>query len=133
MDGVVAPLVRPDRPGRPDVVGSGNERVVGTLPVDLANRVDRWQIHHVEPHGSDTGQIGRCRRERTVTRGAVVVPAARRSGKELVPGTEQRAATVDDGGVRATAGDHLTQRMCTEDLGDVGGVGGCHTLGEAPV
>ena len=50
MDRVVPALGGADRPGRAGVVGPGGERVVGALAVDLADRVDRRQVDHVEAH-----------------------------------------------------------------------------------
>ncbi len=53
MDGVVAAVLAADRPRRAGVVRARGQRVVGALAVDLADRVDRRQVDHVEAHLGD--------------------------------------------------------------------------------
>ena len=50
VDGVVAAVLAADRPRRAGVLRAGGEGVVGALAVDLADRVDRRQVDHVEAH-----------------------------------------------------------------------------------
>jgi hypothetical protein len=86
----------------------------------LADRVDRRQIHHVEtPPGHSRQRLGR-RRERPVDRVTVVVPAARGSGEELVPGTEPGQRPVHPHAVLLTAREYFAQRVLIEQVGHLG-------------
>lgn len=95
--------------------------------------MDGRQIHHVESHRGDPRQLRRGGGEGAVPGCAVLVPAARRAGKEFVPGTEQCPFPVDDGGVCLPAGDQLAQGIGPQDLGDVGGEGGRDPVGQRPL
>src|SRR5690606_8825898 len=97
MDGIVTSFVGTDRPRRTHIVRARDESVVRTLAVDLADGMDRRQIHHVETHRCDAGQVGGGSGEGAVPRRAVLVPSSGGTGKELVPRTEQRPRPVDPG------------------------------------
>ncbi len=72
VDRVVPALVGADRPGRSDVLGAGHQRVVPALAVDLADRVDRRQVDHVEAELGDLRQpAGRVLERAVPGRGAV--------------------------------------------------------------
>ena len=67
----------------------GVESVVATLAVDLADRVDRREVHSVKAHPCHTVQFFGGGGEGAVHRVAVLVPAARGAGEEFVPGAHQ--------------------------------------------
>ena len=117
VDGVVAAVLAADRPGGAGVVRLGREGVVGALAVDLADRVDRRQVDHVEAHrghgveplgGGGEGAAGR-------PPGARVERRALRAGEELVPAAEERPRPV---GVR---GERAPRRSPARAAGAVGG------------
>ncbi len=108
VHGVVATVLTADRPGRAGVVRAGNEGVVRTLAVDLADRVDRGQVDHVEAHRRD---------RRQALSGGEEGPRARRvegrplrAGEHLVPAPVQRPGPVDPDPVQGGAGHQLAQR-----------------------
>ena len=68
VDGGVASLLAPDRPGTAHIVGGGRERVVAPLAVRVPDRVHRRQVENVEGHGGDTGQGGFSLAERGASR-----------------------------------------------------------------
>ncbi len=110
MNGVVAALVAADRPRRPHVAGSGGGGVVAALAVYLADRVDRRQVHHVEPHLGDARQRLGGGGERAVHRVAVGVPAAGRARKHLVPGAEAGQRPIHPDPELLAPGDQFAQR-----------------------
>src|SRR4051794_12753755 len=72
-----------DRPWAPGIVGTGTDRVVASLTEGVADRVDRWQVHDVEPHRGDVRQaLGRG------------VQTARAAREQLVPRTGTRSGPV---------------------------------------
>ena len=76
-----------DRPGGAGVVRAGVEGVVGALAVDLADRVDRRQVDHVEAHRRDGVEpLGRRAEGPGVHRAVLVDGGALGPGEELVPG-----------------------------------------------
>ncbi len=95
VDGVVTALVGADRPGRPDVVRAGDESVVRSLAVDLADRMDRGEVDDVESHRRDAWEIGGGRGEGAVPRGSVLVPAPVDRGKNSYqePNSARRRST----------------------------------------
>ena len=109
--------------------GPAVERVVGALPVDLADRMDRRQVDHVEAHRRDRGESGRGGGERAVPGLAVLVPAAGGPREELVPRPEQGARAIDEHGVRLALRDELAQRMRAQQFGDVRPERRRHTCG----
>ena len=110
MHRVVAALVAADRPRRSDVAGRRRRGVVAALAVNLADRVDRRQVHDVEAHLRDPRQRRGRGGEGAVHRIAVGVPAAGRARKHLVPGPEAGQRPVHPHPVLLAAGDQLAQR-----------------------
>ena len=89
----VASVLVADGPGAPRVVGPGDQRVVGTLAVGPADRMNRGQIDDVETQRRDAveGAFG-------VTEGAVALGiAGGGSREELVPGGESGLAAIGAG------------------------------------
>ena len=96
MDGVVPAVRRADRPRRSHVVRPGSQRVVRSLAVGRADRVDRRQVDHVEAHRGHRGEPRGCGPEGAGPQHAVGVGRrALGAGEELVPAAEQRAFAVD--------------------------------------
>ena len=86
----MTPVLVADGPGAAGIVRLGDERVVGTLAVGAADRVDRGEVDHVEAEPRDAGQ-----RALGVTEGAVPCGIAGGGpGEELVPGGEPGLAPV---------------------------------------
>ena len=129
VNGVVAAQAAADRPWRTGVVGPGGEGVVGPLAVDLADRVDRREVDHVETHRGDSVEPLRCRGERAADDPARLLldESALGAREELVPAAEERARPVGIGGVGPVDGDHLAQRVCQQHGGQLGRL----QLGEA--
>src|SRR6266498_2471839 len=84
MDRRMTAVLRADRPRAPDVATLRRHRVVAPLPVRVPDRVDRRQVHDVEPELRQPGQHLLHTRE-----------AAPGTRKELVPGAEARELGVD--------------------------------------
>ncbi len=120
VDRVVAALVGADRPRRPGVALLGHEGVVGALAVDLADRVDRREVQHVEAHRGDRVEpLGRgAEAARDDLAGVAVDIGPLAAGEELVPGAVERAGTVDVQLVRALGRDEVAQRVALEDVVD---------------
>ena len=83
-DGGVPALGRADGPRAAGIVGPGAERVVGTLALGDADRVDRRQVDDVEPHVGHGAQA---------LHRAVEAPLA--AGEQFVPGPEQGPRAID--------------------------------------
>ena len=121
-------LVAADRPRRPDVVRTRRQGVVRTLAVDLADRVDRRQVDHVEAHVGDGGQSLLRVGERAVRRDAAD-DRTLGTREELVPGAVEGPGSVDPHLVARGPGDQFADRVlvqvrlhvCGERRGDAGG------------
>ena len=131
VDRVVTTLRRPDRPRRSDVVRRRDQRVVGPLAVDLADRVDWRQVDHIESHVGDAREILSRGQERAVHGVAVVVPAARRSREHLVPRSVERATSVGPNPQITTLGHEFTHGMCVEKVDDLVGQRNSHAILDA--
>ena len=94
MHGLVPAGRRANGPGAARVVGRGHGGIVLALAVHLADRVNGWQIEHVEAHVRNIGQT-----RLTVLEGAVL---ARHRGagawEHLVPGAEAGFGAIDHHG-----------------------------------
>ena len=130
MDLVVAALVRADRPRRSDIGFLGVQRVVGTLAVHPADRVDRRQVRHVETHVGDPVQFRHRGGERAVHRAARLVETAGRAREELVPGTERGPLAVHPQPHLLALGDQFADRMVVHDPRHHGGQRRCHAFGQ---
>src|SRR5262249_7950805 len=84
-DGVVPAFLRADRPRASGVARRRFERVVPPLPERGADRMDRGEVENVE------AELGEPRHVLLDAR-----KAAEGAGKELVPGTDAGALSVDD-------------------------------------
>src|SRR5690606_18292776 len=83
-----------DGPGRPHVARLTHPRVVASLAVRKADRMDRRQVDDVEAERGDLGDPAL-----RVAEGAVTTRLrALRAGEELVPGRETRLRAVHDDG-----------------------------------
>ena len=91
MDGREAALGAADRPGASRLAGPGHQRVVASLAVSAADRMDRRQIDDVEPHRRGALELGRGFRE-----GGAPVDGRLGAREELVPRGEARPLAVDD-------------------------------------
>ncbi len=92
IDRIVAAVLAPDRPRAPGIVGARHERVVLPLAIRDADRMNRREIHRIEPELGDA-------RELLLGVGERSVPARdgrRRPRKELVPRREARQLAIDD-------------------------------------
>ena len=90
VHGLVAAQLGADRPGAAEIVRLGLDGVVAAFPVGAPNRVDRWQVEHVEAHPGDIGQTLLGRLE-----GAVAALGAGGAGEHLVPAAEPGQGRVD--------------------------------------
>ena len=88
-DRVVSALGRADRPRRPRIVGTCDERVVRALAIRRPDRVDRRQVDDVE------AELGESRQDRSYAR-----EPAERAREELIPRAEARERAVDVDGER---------------------------------
>ncbi len=91
MERVVAAVRAADRVRAAGIVGGRRQRVVAALAVLPADRVDRGEVEHVEPHALDVGQAADHVVEGAVAGGI----AARRAREHLVPGGELGGRPVD--------------------------------------
>src|SRR5262245_66490787 len=83
MHGVVAALGGADGIGATRIAGFATQRIIATLAVDAADRMDRSQIQHVEAKRGDLGQSVDA-----IIKGAVLANDLRlAAGHPLVPGT----------------------------------------------
>ena len=95
------PSVEPIAHGDPGSRSPGVQRVVGSLAVLAADRVDGRQVEHVEAHGGDIRQSLGGRAERAALDRAVLQAlGALRAGEELVPGADAGALALDEQLVR---------------------------------
>ena len=114
MDGVVATVLGPDRPGRTDVPRRREQAVVGTLAVGHADRVDGRQVDDVEAHARDVVEVFGRVLQRAVARrprGRLRILGqlrADRTGEELVPGPVEGARAVDPDRVALRLGDQFS-------------------------
>ena len=90
MDGVVAAFGRADRIGAAGIAFLGRHRIVAALAIGLADRVDRREIDHVEPHRRDVRQAGDAIPERAVPARNLALAA----GHHFVPGAVPRPRPV---------------------------------------
>jgi hypothetical protein len=91
VDVLVAACAAADGPGAARISGRGAGSVVGTLALELADRVDRRQIKHVETH------LGHVRQQPLEVGERAVLERARgrRARKHLVPAREAGALPLD--------------------------------------
>ncbi len=124
VDRVVPAVAGADRPGRAGVVGPGGERVVRPLAVDLADRVDRRQVDHVEAHRRHALQpLGRGLEVAAGDlAGDRVAGRALGAREELVPAAVERTLAVGVRRMRALDGQQLAQRVRVEHRADVAGL-----------
>src|SRR6185437_2395988 len=113
MHGLVSALTAADRPWASRVAGGGADAGVGALALDLAERMDRRQVQHVETHRGDVGQQSLEVREGTVLAG----PGRSGTRKHLVPAGEARAPPFYlDGERRLVPQDELRIRAAPGEL-----------------
>ena len=115
LEGVVPAGGGADGPRGPHVARLRGQGVVAALAVDLANRVDRGQVDDVEAHAGGAVQLRDGGGEGAVEQVAVLVEAAVGAGEELVPGTEEGLAALDEDLAGLAAGQQLAQRVQLED------------------
>ena len=122
MDRVVPAVLRPDRPGGAGVPGPGGQRVVGALAVDLADRVDRRQVDHVEAHAGDRVEAlgGRAQGPAGDLAGRGVDGGALGPREELVPAAVERPRPVREDGVRTHHRQQVADRVRGEHRGELG-------------
>ena len=90
IDGLVAALRPADRPRAAGIIRARALIVVRALAVGPPDRVDGWQVQHVEPHPGHVRETGL-----DVGEGAVAAPVSRgRSWKHLVPRAEASSLPV---------------------------------------
>ena len=112
------PSLLPIAQGEPTSSGVGREGVVGPLAVDLADRVDRRHVDHVEAHRPDRGQPlgGRPQVAADDLPGLLVDVGALGAREELIPAGEQRPLAVGEEVVGPLGGEQVPQRVGGEDL-----------------
>ena len=103
--------------------GARCQRVVAALAMHFADRVDRWQVHHVEAHLGDPRKRLYRGRQGPVHRFALGIPPAGGPRKHLVPRTEPGQRAVHPHPVHLTAGQQFAQRVLFQQFGDL--PGGC--------
>ena len=135
VDRVVPAVLAADRPGGADVVRRRGQRVVGALAVDLADRVDRRQVDHVEAHGGDGRQPlgGGPQGAADDLAGLLVDVGALGAREELVPAREQRALAVDEERERPLGAEQVAQRVLGEHLRQGVGLGCGEACPDGPV
>ncbi len=96
----VASLGRADGPGAAGVAGLSADGAVAPFAGGQPDRVDGWQVQHVEPHLLDVVQprrhVGECAVLFRVRRG--------RAGEHLVPGAEASLGSFGENGVDVRRG-----------------------------
>src|SRR4051812_6668490 len=60
IDRRVASVLRPDRPRRAGIAGSGDEGIIPPLAERPPDRMNRRQVHHVEAEVGDRGEAAGC-------------------------------------------------------------------------
>ena len=118
VHGVVAPLRAADRPRRADVTVVGGHGVVGAFAMHGSDRMDRRQIHDVEPHRRYPAKRGGGGSERAVHRPPGCVSAAGGSREQLVPGAAPGEGTIHPHAVGLAPGHQVAQRIGVEQGAD---------------